>query len=197
MRTALKTIGITRFCAFVVFVLAALCDTAMAQSVTLTVSPTTLTFTNVAANTISSSQTVSVSANITTSATVQVSSGAPWLDVSPLALPTVGTSGQNLTIRVKAQGLTQGTYQGFFTIAIAGSSANQVTVNVSATVVGSDPGSDLALLKADIPAGKLVVAKLGDSVVQLQIAPNVRVDISRSAIVGYKGQAPVVDAPSS
>ena len=137
MRTALKTIGITRFCAFVIFVLAALCDTAMAQSVTLTVSPTTLTFTNVAANTISSSQTVSVSANVTTSATVQISSGSPWLDVSPLALPTVGTSGQNLTVRVKAQGLTQGTYQGFFTIAIAGSSANQVTVNVSATVVGN------------------------------------------------------------
>ena len=41
------------------------------------------------------------------------------------------------------------------------------------------------------------VAKLSDASVQLQIAPNVRVDISRAAIVGYQGQAPVVEAASS
>ena len=41
------------------------------------------------------------------------------------------------------------------------------------------------------------IAKLGDDSVQLQIAPNVRVDISRAAIVGYQGQAPVVDTPNT
>ena len=41
------------------------------------------------------------------------------------------------------------------------------------------------------------VAKMGDQSVQLQIASNVRVDISRAAIVGYQGQPPVVDTPSS
>ena len=41
------------------------------------------------------------------------------------------------------------------------------------------------------------IAKIGDEVVQLQIAPNVRVDISRAAIVGYQGQAPVVEAPNT
>jgi preprotein translocase subunit YajC len=41
------------------------------------------------------------------------------------------------------------------------------------------------------------VAKIGDTSVQLQIAANVRVDVSRAAIVGYQGQAPVVDAPST
>ena len=40
------------------------------------------------------------------------------------------------------------------------------------------------------------IAKIADEVVQLQIAPNVRVEISRAAIVGYQGQAPVVDAPN-
>ena len=40
------------------------------------------------------------------------------------------------------------------------------------------------------------IAKLGDDAIQLQIAPNVRVDISRAAIVGYQGQPPVVDAPN-
>jgi preprotein translocase subunit YajC len=41
------------------------------------------------------------------------------------------------------------------------------------------------------------IAKVGDDAVQLQIAPNVRVDVSRAAIVGYQGQAPVVEAPNS
>jgi preprotein translocase subunit YajC len=41
------------------------------------------------------------------------------------------------------------------------------------------------------------IAKLGEDAVQLQIAPNVRVEMSRAAIVGYQGQAPVVEAPNS
>ena len=41
------------------------------------------------------------------------------------------------------------------------------------------------------------IAKIGEDAVQLQIAPNVRVDMSRAAIVGYQGQAPVVEAPNS
>ena len=41
------------------------------------------------------------------------------------------------------------------------------------------------------------IAKMGENSVQLQIAPNVRVVISRAAFVGYQGQAPVVDAPNS
>ena len=41
------------------------------------------------------------------------------------------------------------------------------------------------------------IAKMSDNdTVQLQIAPNVRVDISRAAIVGYQGQEPVVDGPN-
>jgi hypothetical protein len=30
--------------------------------------------------------------------------------------------------------------------------------------------------------------------VYLQVAPNVRLEVSRSAIVGYQGQAPVVES---
>lgn len=37
------------------------------------------------------------------------------------------------------------------------------------------------------------VTKLSDDAIQLQIAPNVRVDVSRAAIVGYQGQPPVAD----
>ena len=41
------------------------------------------------------------------------------------------------------------------------------------------------------------IAKLGDDTVQLQIAPNVRVDMSRAAIVGYQGQKPIVETPNT
>jgi preprotein translocase subunit YajC len=41
------------------------------------------------------------------------------------------------------------------------------------------------------------IAKITDQVVQLQVAPNVRVEISKAAIVGYQGQAPVVEAPNT
>ena len=37
-----------------------------------------------------------------------------------------------------------------------------------------------------------VVTKLGDKALQMQIADRVRVEVSRSAIVGYQGQDPVV-----
>lgn len=38
------------------------------------------------------------------------------------------------------------------------------------------------------------IAKLSDHSIHLQIAPNVRVEVSRAAIVGYQGQAPVAEA---
>jgi len=41
------------------------------------------------------------------------------------------------------------------------------------------------------------IAKISEQVVQLQVAPNVRVDVSKAAIVGYQGQAPVVEAPNT
>src|SRR5215831_45993 len=36
------------------------------------------------------------------------------------------------------------------------------------------------------------ITKVGDDTLQLQIANNVRVEISRKAVVGYQGQEPVV-----
>jgi len=41
------------------------------------------------------------------------------------------------------------------------------------------------------------IAKIGDDAISLQVAPNVRVEMSRAAVVGYQGQPPVVDAPNS
>ncbi len=41
------------------------------------------------------------------------------------------------------------------------------------------------------------ITKITDQSVQLQIAQNVRVDVARSAIVGYQGQDPVVEASNA
>jgi len=42
-----------------------------------------------------------------------------------------------------------------------------------------------------------VVTKLGERALQIQIADRVRVEISRSAVVGYQGQDPVVTDSAS
>jgi preprotein translocase subunit YajC len=41
------------------------------------------------------------------------------------------------------------------------------------------------------------ITKVTDQTLQLQVAPNVRLDVARSAIVGYQGQAPVVDTQNA
>jgi preprotein translocase subunit YajC len=41
------------------------------------------------------------------------------------------------------------------------------------------------------------ITKITDSSLQLQVAQNVRLEVARTAIVGYQGQPPVVDAQSA
>lgn len=38
------------------------------------------------------------------------------------------------------------------------------------------------------------ITKISEQSIQIEVAPNVRVHVSRAAIVGYQGQAPVADA---
>jgi preprotein translocase subunit YajC len=59
----------------------------------------------------------------------------------------------------------------------------------------------LAALKANdrvITSGGIfgTITKVNESSVQLQVANNVRIEVSRAAIVGYQGQEPVGDALS-
>jgi preprotein translocase subunit YajC len=42
-----------------------------------------------------------------------------------------------------------------------------------------------------------LITKINGDTLQLQVAQNVRLDVSRNAIVGYQGQPPVVDAQSA
>ena len=41
------------------------------------------------------------------------------------------------------------------------------------------------------------ITKVNEQSVHLQVAPNVRLEVARSAIVGYQGQAPVVESASA
>ncbi len=41
------------------------------------------------------------------------------------------------------------------------------------------------------------ITKVNEQSVQLQVAQNVRLEVARSAIVGYQGQAPVVETPNA
>jgi preprotein translocase subunit YajC len=41
------------------------------------------------------------------------------------------------------------------------------------------------------------ITKIGETSVHLQIAQNVRIEVARTAIVGYQGQAPVVEASNA
>jgi len=59
----------------------------------------------------------------------------------------------------------------------------------------------LASLKANdrvITSGGIfgTITKVGEASVQLQVANNVRIEVSRAAIVGYQGQEPVGEALS-
>lgn len=42
-----------------------------------------------------------------------------------------------------------------------------------------------------------VITKVNDQSVQLQVAQNVRLEVARSAVVGYQGQAPVVETANT
>jgi len=118
-----------------VVLLPCLSDTARAQAPVLTVTPQTLTFSSVASGASSTTQNVQVSANFATSVVIQVSQSSPWLSVNPAGALNVGTTPTSLAVKINAQALAQGTYQGTFTISV--NSSNQVTVTVNATVSGT------------------------------------------------------------
>ena len=42
-----------------------------------------------------------------------------------------------------------------------------------------------------------VITKVNDQSVQLQVAQNVRLEVARNAVVGYQGQAPVVETANA
>ena len=113
--------------------------TVTAATRTLTVSPTSLTFTASAGGTSPASKTISVSANPNTSFTASVS-GAAWLSVSPSS----GTTPATLTVTARVTGLAAGTFTGH--IIVTGNGVTRsvpvtFTVNSTAPTLNVSPGT--------------------------------------------------------
>jgi uncharacterized protein (TIGR03437 family) len=109
-------------------------DTLLAQPV-ITVTPTSLAFNGVPANSSSQPQNLSVTSS-SNGTTVSVLSNQSWIVVNGV-LNNVGTTPTTLPVSVKTQGLLQGMYLGQIAFAVSGTSTIQQTVAVSLTVTGS------------------------------------------------------------
>ncbi|MBI2686355.1 MAG: hypothetical protein HYX27_08570 [Acidobacteria bacterium] len=100
---------------------------------TLTVSPTTLSFSHQIGAASPASKTISLTttgAALNYTAVAATTGNGAWLGVSPGSGATPGT----LTVNVNPSGLTAGTYNGTITITSAGASNSPQVVNVTLTV---------------------------------------------------------------
>ncbi len=109
-------------------------DSARGQA-TLTVTPQTLAFNNIPANSLSAAQQVQVSASVATTVVIQVSGSAPWLTVDHTGPLNIGTAVTTLNVRANTSNLQAGSYSGTFLIAAG--QTTQVTVTVSLSVTGT------------------------------------------------------------
>jgi hypothetical protein len=100
---------------------------------TLSVTPSSLTFSYQVGGTPPAGQTLSISGVATTY--TAAASGATWLSVSP---PSGGTSGTE-TVAVNTAGLAAGTYSGTVTITANGSAGSPKTVPVTLNVTPAPP----------------------------------------------------------
>ncbi|MBZ5725787.1 MAG: hypothetical protein LAP87_12405 [Acidobacteriia bacterium] len=134
--------------------------------VTVTLSPTSLSFSATAGGASPAAQTVAASASASTSFTA--ASGSAWLTVSP-ASGTLTTTAQNLTVGVNQAGLGAGTYNGTISLTAAGSTRTVgVTLTVSApapiTVTLSPTSLSFSATAGGIvPAAKTVAASASAS----------------------------------
>jgi len=146
-------------------------------SPTLTVSPTSLTFTYQIGGTASAAQTLNISG--VSSTYTAVASGGAWLSVSSV----VGSA----SVSVNTTGLAAGTYSGFVTIAAAGSTGSPMTVPVTLNVTATPPtltvspssltfayqigGTALAAQSVAIKAGSLTYTAAASGGTWLSVSP--------------------------
>ena len=110
-------------------------DTARAQ--TVSVSPSTLNFTNIPSGAVSSQQ-ISVSSSESTTLIINTSGVPSWLSVSPSGAQNVlSGSPLTLTVTVNTTGLASGAFVGTFSISVNGSNQAAATVFVDLTVNGT------------------------------------------------------------
>src|SRR5208283_304335 len=100
---------------------------ALAQTPSLGVSPTSLTFSGAAGGTNPASQPVAIANNGGGTLTWSASSNQTWLTISPAS----GTGAANPSVSVNTTGLAAGNYSGTITLTAPGASGSPATVAVS------------------------------------------------------------------
>jgi uncharacterized protein (TIGR03437 family) len=130
-------------------------DTLLAQPV-ITVTPSSLNFGNLGANTISPTQTIQISSNQPTGTSVVLTTNQSWIKLSQNVI-TVNTTASPVGVLVNTQGLTQGSYTGTISAGVSGQGSPQAAVTVSVTVTST------SLLSAN-PSSLSFTAQQGSSV---------------------------------
>jgi large repetitive protein len=105
--------------------------TPAAAAATLSVSPTSLTFSYTQKGSTPAAQTVAISSS--TALSYSLATSATWLSVSPNSGSTPGS----VSVSVNPSGLTPGSYSGSVTVTATGASNSTITVPVSLTVVAA------------------------------------------------------------
>jgi len=102
---------------------------------TIAASPSALNFTYQIGGATPAAQPVNISGGSTLSFLATVTSGSPWLTVTPGS----GTTPGSVTVAVNTASLTAATYQGTVTITSAGASNGPLSIPVTLTVGGNTP----------------------------------------------------------
>jgi outer membrane protein assembly factor BamB len=116
---------------------------------TLSVSPTSLSFTAVQGGSNPASSTVNVTNSGTGALSFTAASDSAWLT----ALPASGNTPQALTIAVNTNGLAQGTYTGHITVTSSGAQGSPATITVTLTVTAVSTLSSVSLNPTTVVGG--------------------------------------------
>jgi len=142
---------------------------------TLSVSPTTLSFTAAQGGSNPAPGTVNVTNAGTGVLSFTAASDSAWLTVSPIS----GNTPQALTVGVNVNGLAQGTYTGHITVTSSGAQGSPATITVTfavttvstlssvtlnpSTVLGGANSTGTVILSAPAPSGGAIVSLSSNS----------------------------------
>ncbi len=116
---------------------------------TLSVSPTSLSFSAVQGGASPASGTVNVTNSGTGLLAFTVASDSTWLSAAPAS----GNTPQTLTVSVNVSGLAQGAYTGHVTVTSSGAQGSPATITVTLTVTSAPSLSSVTLNPASVVGG--------------------------------------------
>jgi uncharacterized protein (TIGR03437 family) len=158
-------------------------DTLLAQPV-LSVTPSSLNFGNVAANSMSPTQTIQISSNQPTGTSVVLSTNQSWIKLSTNVI-TVNTTASPVSVLVNTQNLAQGSYPGIISVGVSGQGSPQAAVSVSMTVIsGSVLSANPSSLSFSAQQGSSVATPSSSTVQIVSTGPLLSYSISAQTLSG-------------